>query len=341
MHFHIPMRFLLVRAVWVFLGCFVLSPGAAHASDPLPVIVSILPQKRFVERIGGDRVSVQTMVSPGASPATYEPKPRQMAGIASARLFFAVGVPFESVWLDRIAAANPEMEIVRTQDGIEKRVMAAHRHPDDEEMENGHGHGNGAEEHDPSHRGHDEEPSVDGSDSRANGGRGHGDDGAGIRDPHIWLSPPLVMQQARAIARALIAADPAGRSDYESRYRKFVAEVVDLDLELMELFSMRKERGRFLVYHPSWGYFADAYGLTQIPVELEGKEPKPAQLRELIERARREGARAVFVQPQFSRRSAETVAKAIGGDVVEVDPLAENWAENLRSAAKRFAAAAR
>jgi len=94
-----------------------------------------------------------------------------------------------------------------------------------------------------------------------------------------------------------------------------------------------------MVFHPSWGYFADAYGLEQVPIEIEGKEPKPAQLKELIEHAREKEIKVVFAQPQFSAKSAGLVARSIGGQVVTADPLTENWLVNLREIADKFDAA--
>jgi zinc transport system substrate-binding protein len=96
-----------------------------------------------------------------------------------------------------------------------------------------------------------------------------------------------------------------------------------------------------MVFHPSWGYFAHAYGIKQVPIEIEGKEPKPAQLRELIERAREDGIQFVFVQPQFSARSAKLIAREIRGQVVFADPLAEDWSGNLLGVARKFESALR
>ncbi len=93
---------------------------------------------------------------------------------------------------------------------------------------------------------------------------------------------------------------------------------------------------QFMVFHPAWGYFASAYGLKQVPIEIEGKNPKPAQLKELIEHARESGVRVVFAQPQFSTKSAELVAREIGGQVAFADPLAEDWIANLREIAGKF-----
>jgi zinc transport system substrate-binding protein len=112
---------------------------------------------------------------------------------------------------------------------------------------------------------------------------------------------------------------------------------VDLDGELRGVLA-GKQGLQFIVFHPAWGYFAHAYGLKQVPIEIEGKEPKPAQLKELIEHARKHQIKVVFVQPQFSSKSAEQVAKEIGGQVAFVDPLALNWAENLREVGTKFKA---
>ena len=91
-----------------------------------------------------------------------------------------------------------------------------------------------------------------------------------------------------------------------------------------------------MVFHPAWGYFARAYGLSQIPIELEGKEPKPAQLKKLIQEARDRNVKIIFLQPQFSARSAEQVAREIGGEVVTVDPLAFDWEANMKEVAAKF-----
>lgn len=162
----------------------------------------------------------------------------------------------------------------------------------------------------------------------------------GEPDPHIWLSPPLVMKQAGTILNALVEIDPAHRSVYEVNYRAFVSELVALDDELKNIFA-GKQGFQFMVFHPSWGYFARAYGLQQVPVEIEGKNPKPAQLKALIEHAKKKHINIIFVQPQFSSRSARLVAKEIGGQVILADPLAPDWSGNLREVAQKFKVALR
>ena len=291
----------IYKLIALILICF-MSISNVLAADQLPVFVSIVPQKYFVQRIGKDLVDVHVMVRPGASPATYEPKPGQMVAITHAKIYFSIGVPFEKAWLSKIAAINPNMLIVHTDQRIQKIPMATH----------------------PSHA------------EALHHETGHQQDG--ILDPHIWLSPPLVQQQAHIILTALQEADPAHGKIYASNYKAFAAEIESLHAELKNIFT--GQRGlQFMVYHPAWGYFAHTYGLEQVPIEIEGKDPKPAGLKEMIKHAREANIKIVFVQPQFSSRRAERVAAEIGGQVAFVDPLALNWSENLREVAHKFRAA--
>lgn len=157
-------------------------------------------------------------------------------------------------------------------------------------------------------------------------------------DPHTWLSPLLAKRQAQIIRDALIEADPGGREEYEAGYRNLAAELDSLHEEITA--ALAPYRGdEIFVYHPAYGYFTDEYGLRQVAVETGGSEPSAQQLARLIERARERQMRIVFVQPQFSRTGAEAVAEAIGGVVVPLDPLAEDYVGNLREMARKIAEA--
>lgn len=280
----------LSLAAFFLLG--ILSLSTAQAGDALKVFVSIVPQKYFVEKIGGDLVDVSVMVQRGASPATYEPKPKQMVVLSRAKIYFAIGVPFEKAWLKKIVSASPMMLVVHTEAGIEKMPMKKGK-PD------------------------------------------------GIKDPHIWLSPPLVKVQAKNIMDALQKVDLAHSSVYKANYKKFIREIDNLDAELRKIFFEKGKTIQFMVFHPAWGYFARTYGLKMVPVESEGKAPKPRALQRLIEMAKRDGIKVVFVQPEFSTKSAEIIAKAIGGEVVFASPLNPDWTRNLKEVAEKFRAALR
>ena len=161
--------------------------------------------------------------------------------------------------------------------------------------------------------------------------------GAGSdEDPHVWLSPSRMAAAAGEVAGALAEADPAGAEVYSRRLAATRAEIAELDRALARRLAHRAS-DRFLVYHPAWGAFAREYGLTQVAIEQGGKEPGPRQLARVIAEARRDGVEVVFVQQGFSDRPARVVAREIGAHVVPLDPLARDWADNLRRAADAIA----
>ena len=287
----------------IFVLTFSIQSCLALAQGPMHVVVSILPQRYFVEKIGGQFVEVEAMVPPGATPETYEPRPGQMSALNRSRIYFACGVPFETIWLPKIISVNPKILVIHTEKDIKKRAIEAHSHP--------------------------------GEGVKPQSGSSHGETG----DPHVWLSPPLVILQARTIFEALASSDPQNRASYETNYKEFVSELVELDLYLSRLFGTGAKSGSFMVFHPAWGYFADAYGLEQAPVEVEGKEPKARELDEFIKRARELGAKAIFVQPQYSPKTAQTIADAVGGRLVQADDLAPDWEKNLLQVAWQISAA--
>jgi len=294
----------------MLLALMTVRPG--DAQERLTVFVSILPQRFFVQQIGKDLVDVHVMVEPGASPHAYEPKPRQMAALSKTKAYFATGVEFENAWLDKIAAVNPAMKVVHLDRGIEKIAMAAHH--DHNEKDTGR---------------------HEGEQDRENSQVQQTEHRHGTPDPHIWLSPPLVKRMVRTALAVMQELDPANGAAYGTNADRLLAAIDGLDAQLKGIFADRQGL-RFMVFHPAWGYFARAYGLEQVPVEIEGKEPKPAQLKKLIEYARTEGIKVVFAQPQFSAKSATLIAREIGGQVAFADPLAEDWIANLRQVADKF-----
>lgn len=169
----------------------------------------------------------------------------------------------------------------------------------------------------------------------------HGDDHGHVHggsDPHLWTSPRVARRIAAQLAETLARIDPAHAAHYAANLAGLAADLDALDREIASTLAPVRGR-RFLVFHPAWGYFADAYGLEQVAVERGGKEPGPKALAQLADDARRSGIRTIFVQPQFSQRMAETLAAGIGGRVVALDPLAKDYPESLRAAARALAEA--
>jgi len=277
----------MVKRLYVIPGTLLLGAallvGCSQGTTPestalLNVAVSILPQRCFVERVGGEYVSVSVMVLPGNSPATYEPKPEQLVALSEAAAYVGIGVPFEDVWLTKIASANSEMLMVDTTRGIEKA-------------------GN---------------------------------------DPHIWLSPALVKTQAQTIYEALAQIDPTHQAEYEANLDSFIADIVALDADIRKTLE-GTQNNKFMVFHPAWGYFARDFGLEMIPIKVGGQEPSAAELADLVTRAKEEGIKVIFCQPEFSTRDAETIANEIGGQVLLISALSPDWLDNLRNVVDTFA----
>lgn len=286
------------------------------ASDKQRVFVSILPQRYFVKQVGGHLVDVSVMVMPGASPATYEPTSSQMTKLNKSAAYFSIGVPFEKTWLPRISSINPDMPIVPTDQGIDKQPMAAHEHLPGHEDRDKHLHKHKNDE------GHDH-----------NGIQKH----QGIPDPHIWLAPDLVKTQAHNILDGLVKIDPSHKAKYNKNLNIFLKKIDKIDAEIRDIFKDIPEKNRsFMVFHPAWGYFAQQYDLNQVPVESGGTEPSPKELAKIIDHGRKHDISVIFVQPQFSNKSAQVIAREMDAQVIEIDPLAENWSKNLLHVAREL-----
>jgi zinc transport system substrate-binding protein len=171
---------------------------------------------------------------------------------------------------------------------------------------------------------------------RLTGGHGHDHHGqGGVPDPHVWLSPPLLKIQAENVAAGLSAADPAHAEEYRRNLAGLLARIDAAHRRIGRMLAPYRGRS-FLVFHPAFGYFADAYGLKEEPVEAGGSVPAPKQLRALIEKAKAEGIKTVFVQPQYDPHSAQVVAEAIGGEVVPMDGLAKDVLQDLEDIAEKI-----
>ncbi len=272
--------------VLFLLSFFYISSGCFAAID---VVVSIAPQRYFVKKIAGDRVHVMVMVPPGYNPAVYEPAPSQMRYIEHAQVYFAIGVPFEKVWLRKFVSLNNKLVIVHTDANIKKRIIIFNLLKSKKHM----------------------------------------------LDPHIWLSPPLVKKQVKIMTDFLIKIDPEAKKIYLRNMYDFLRQIDNLDRQIFHILNKVKGAA-FLVFHPCWGYFAERYGLNQIPIEIQGREPSGFWLFRLISYCKNNDIKAVFIQPQFSKKAAKIIADEIGAKLVIIDPLAEDWDKNLISVAKKI-----
>lgn len=290
------------RYTCLFFGIFLLLILTASCSmqemtkESIKVVVSIPPLAEFVEKIGGDRVSVSVMVPPGASPHTYEPMPSQLVEVSKAKIYMKVGTPidFELVWLDKIVSTNRDMLVVDASTGIELTDIKSE--------------------------------SIHSSENEPHSGR---------FDPHIWLSPRNAKVIVNNIYRGLVETDPANEEYYSVKKEAYLRELDTLNRDIEQILAGLKKR-KFMVYHPAWGYFARDYNLEQIPVEAEGKEPGARDIQHLIDQAKKYDIKTIFVSPQFNIKSAEVIAKEIKGRVILIDPLSRDYITSLRKLAEEL-----
>ena len=148
-------------------------------------------------------------------------------------------------------------------------------------------------------------------------------------DPHIWMSPLNATIMVQNICDGLVQVDPPNRAYYEQNRDDYLQNLTKLDQDMRNSLSSITKR-IFMVYHPALSYFARDYNLTMLFVEEEGKEPTAADIARLIKQAKEYNIKVIFASPQFNPESARVIAKAIGGKVVFIDPLAREYIVNLR-----------
>ena len=294
----------LVIAIPILMLVFMACSGQGDPWDTgrLSVLISGVPQQYFVERIAGDLAEVTVLIPPGASPTTYEISPSDMRRVNRADVWFTIGLQREVTWIPEFSSLNRRLKIVSTIEDVTRLPIGRYSIPGEHTDSGNHDH-----------------------------------DHSGV-DPHVWLSPELVSIQARAICANLIELDPVNSGIYAENLNLFLEEISDLQTRIHQ--SIDSFQGEsFMVFHPAWGYFADEFSLIQVPIEISGSEPSPSEMAQLIDYGKNSSIKVVFVSPQFSETSAETIAGELEASVVFIDPLALNWAENLAMVSDQIASA--
>ncbi|MCL2304895.1 MAG: zinc ABC transporter substrate-binding protein [Planctomycetaceae bacterium] len=278
----------------IFAGCTQLPQEETSSCKVPSVVVSIEPQKFFVERIAGDRVHVEVLVPTGKEPETYVPTPDKIKKLAQSRVFFRIGFPSEETFLPKLQTLAPRLKVVDTRKGLPLRAL---------------------EEHD-----HGETPCGDGA------------------DPHVWLSPTLVLLQTETILQALVELDPEGKALFEENAEIFRRELEQARTEIAAILASHKGETVY-VFHPAYGYFCDEFGLKQRAIEVEGKSPKMKELAQWKHQAEVDHARVILIQPEFNPAPAELIAGEIGAKVVVHSTLGPSYLRNLVELAKIIATA--
>lgn len=275
-------------------------PLSGPGGEPV-IFVSIAPAEFLVKRVAGDKFSVRPLVEANRDPHDFSPSPKLLVELGGSAAFFTTGMPFEESLVENLNQGTRGLKIIDLTQGIELHEYDCQHH--DHEHENGEG-----EEHD-----HDD----------------HHDHDHGEYDTHIWLSPPLLVQQTATIVKALSELDPENAELFQTNGALLQGEISDLHKELTAKLAPAKGR-KFYVYHGAFAYFANAYGLVQEAIEIGGRKPEQKRVFELIESAKEEGVKTIIVQPQFDPESAKTIAGAIGGEVISIDPMERDLFQNLR-----------
>ena len=261
-------------------------PLSAFAQDKLPVVASFSILGDMVAEVGGERVTVTTLVGPDGDAHVYEPTPADAQTVAAAQVVFVNGLGFEG-WLDRlIEASEYKGTIAVATEGVTALKMA----------EEGHDHAEG-EEHD-----HAEEAGHD-----------HGG-----TDPHAWQSIGNARIYVSNIAQALIAADPEGEAIYSANATAYLAELSAVDAEIQAAIASLPEARRSVVTsHDAFGYFAAAYGMTFHAPEGQSTEAEPsaADVATLITQMKAEAIPAVFVENITDSRLLEQITSETGAKI--------------------------
>lgn len=255
-------------------------------ADPLPVIASIFPVADMVQQVGGEHVSVVTVIPAGASPHAFEPSPGLVKKITSARIFFKIGAGLEFWWEKIVQNAEIRPVEVVLSDGV-NLIEASHSH---------HEHSKGADAPGESHEG----------------------------NPHVWLDPVIAADMVSKIADSLILADPAHADFYRNRWRQFLAELEALDRDIRAAVSRFTSRW-YISAHSAWDYFARRYGLESAgAIEASpGRQPAPREISALVARIKEHQIRSVFAEPQLNSQLAAVVAREAGIPVVFLDPVGD------------------
>ncbi len=147
-------------------------------------------------------------------------------------------------------------------------------------------------------------------------------------DPHIWTSPLHVKAIIKNLKTVLIQLYPEYKATIESNYQLFNKDLDNLNNRLLKL-AEKKPGLSFMIFHPAYSYLAETYHFNQISIEFEGKTPSPARMQKTIKEARDKHIKTIYIQQEFDRKVAETIAKSINAETVQVNPLSENWMEEM------------
>lgn len=263
--------------------------------------VTIEPQRYFLEQLVGDKYIVNCVVPTGANPESFDLSPTQLMSVNKSLIYFKVGfLGIENTWIKNIGETNPDIRFIDSSIGIPL-------------IEEGH-----------ADCGHEEEH------------HSHGGEHAGGVDPHTWSSPATARIMVKNMFDAVVKSDSVNKDFYTANYNKLITEINHTD-SIIKTYIDNAACKSFIIYHPALSYFAQEYRLEQLTVENDGKSPSPSYMKDLIDKAKEEGVKAVFIQQEFDPKNTETVAAALNVKPVSVNLLSYNWSEEMIKIARVIA----
>ena len=253
--------------------------GMDESNAKPTVTVTIPPYQYFVDKIAGDKVDVNVMVSNGNNPETYEPNAQQMMELSNSALYLKVGsIGFEQTWMKKLQDNAPDMKVIDTSVGI--------------------------------------------TPAKTPGGN---------IDPHVWMSCKNARIISSNIFKALCQLEPENKTFFQKNYQQLLSSIDRQDSIIRKSFKDNPEMVRkFVIYHPILTYFARDYQLEQLAIEEEGREPSAAQLKSLIERARKQKIRYCLIQAEFANRNTTTFIKESQTKAMDINPLQADWANAMK-----------
>lgn len=276
---------LIIISLAIVSGCSVDS-----GVDKTTIAVGIPPLAGFVENIAGDNFDIVVLIPAGNSPANYQPTAMEMQQLSEAELYFTLVMPTEEAnILPKALDFNDDLNIINLREEVSRvyPLLEVYGHSHDEED---------ADEL-------EEELTI---------------------DPHLWLSPKRAIEMVKIIERELSLVDSANSELYQRNAAEYILKLEELDEQIKKTVQTLKNK-TFMIYHGSYTYFADDYGLEMISLEVAGKQATAAEIQEVIEHAKEENIKIVFYQDEFDDNQARTVADEIDGRVENVSPLSRDY----------------
>lgn len=284
--------------LFVFL-LFVTACNNSKSPKENLISVTIEPQRYFAEQIAGNKFTINCVVPYGQNPEAYDPTPQQMVQISKSKAYLQIGnIGFEQAWMENFKQNNKDVRFFDLTEGF--NLIANPEEDGKCNHEEGHHHRHGE------------------------------------TDPHIWSSVTGARTIAWNTLNALIELDKDNSSYYWENYNKMVEEIDQTAKTLSGLLKPVLSRA-FIIYHPALTYFAEEFCLTQLCIEMDGKEPSPTQLKELVDTAKDYNVQVVFIQQEFDKKNAEMIAKETHCKLITINPLAYDWSKEMIHIAKSLA----